>query len=98
MNLFPEVKPYETFMLEVDSTHTIYVELSGNPVGIPILFLHGGPGAGSSPLYRRYFNPSIYNIIIFDQRGCGLSSPYGSCETNTTQDLISDIKLIINKK
>ena len=97
MKLFPEIKPYENFTLEVDNIHKIYVELSGNPNGIPVLFLHGGPGAGSSPLYRRYFNPSIYKIIIYDQRGCGLSTPYGSCENNTTEDLIMDINLILTK-
>ena len=97
MNLYPEINPFDTFMLQADDLHKIHVEQSGNPNGIPVVFLHGGPGAGSSPLYRRYFNPAKYRIIVFDQRGCGKSTPYGVCENNTTHDLISDIKLILSK-
>ena len=97
MNLYPEINPFDTFMLQADDLHKIYVEQSGNPNGVPVVFLHGGPGAGSSPLYRRYFNPAKYRIIVFDQRGCGKSTPYGACENNTTHDLISDIKLILSK-
>jgi len=97
MNLYPEINPFDTFTLQADDLHKIYVEQSGNPNGAPVVFLHGGPGAGSSPLYRRYFNPAKYRIIVFDQRGCGKSTPYGACENNTTHDLISDIKLILSK-
>ena len=97
MKIYPEVKPYESFMMKVDAIHNLYVEVSGNPQGIPVLFLHGGPGAGISPLYRRYFNPSIYKIILFDQRGAGKSTPYGSIENNTSEDLIQDIKKILDK-
>ncbi len=92
MKIYPEIKPYESFMMKVDNIHNVYVEVSGNPKGIPVLFLHGGPGAGTSPLYRRYFNPSIYKIIIFDQRGSGKSTPYGCIENNTSKDLVQDIK------
>jgi proline iminopeptidase len=97
MKTYPEIKPYESFMMKVDNTHNLYVEVSGNPKGIPVLFLHGGPGAGTSPLYRRYFNPSIYKIILFDQRGSGKSTPYGCIENNTSQDLVQDIKKILDK-
>lgn len=97
MKIYPEIKPYESFMMKVDDIHNLYVEVSGNPQGIPVLFLHGGPGAGTSPLYRRYFNPSIYKIILFDQRGSGKSTPYGCIENNTSKDLVQDIKKILDQ-
>ena len=97
MKIYPEIKPYESFMMKVDNIHNLYVEVSGNPQGIPVLFLHGGPGAGTSPLYRRYFNPSIYKIILFDQRGSGKSTPYGCIENNTSKDLVQDIKKILDQ-
>jgi len=97
MKIYPEIEPYESFMMKVDTIHSLYVEVSGNPKGIPVLFLHGGPGAGTSSLYRRYFNPSIYKIILFDQRGSGKSIPYGCIENNTSEDLIQDIKKLLDK-
>ena len=100
--LFPAIEPLETGFLEVSSIHTIYWERSGNPNGKKILIIHGGPGGGSQPRYRRYFNPEKFDIIQFDQRGCGLSKPFSELKENTTIDLIKDIeklreKLRINK-
>lgn len=92
--LYPPIKPYAQHQLKVDAQHTLYVEESGSPDGIPILFVHGGPGAGTSPDDRRFFDPERYHIILFDQRGCGHSTPHGSLENNTTQDLLSDIEAI----
>ncbi|MAR78305.1 MAG: prolyl aminopeptidase [Gammaproteobacteria bacterium] len=96
MNLFPEITPHKTHILQVDDIHKIYIEQSGQPDGIPVIFLHGGPGAGISPKYRQFFDPKIYNIILFDQRGSGKSTPYGSTVRNTTQNLIDDIKKIMD--
>ena len=92
--LYPDIKPYAEHQLAVDSTHTLYIEECGTPSGIPILFLHGGPGGGTEPFNRRFFNPEKYRIILFDQRGCGKSRPHGSLENNTTQHLIDDIEKI----
>ncbi len=92
--LYPEILPYHHFFLETGSTHTLYVEQSGNPEGIPVIFLHGGPCSGTKPDHRRFFNPELYRIILFDQRGCGLSLPFGELENNTTQDLIDDMERI----
>lgn len=97
MQLFPEIKPYSVENLDVTYGHSLYIEQSGNHKGIPVMFLHGGPGAGTNAIYRRFFNPDIYRIILFDQRGCGRSSPYGSIEENTTENLIEDIKCILDK-
>ncbi len=96
MNLFPKIKEFKSEYLTVDQTHQLYIEQSGNPKGIPVIFLHGGPGAGSSEAYRRYFNPELYKIILFDQRGSGRSKPFASIINNTTEDLIDDIKKIFN--
>ena len=96
MNLFNPIKPYLEFSLDVGDGHSLYVEVSGNKNGIPVLFLHGGPGAGSSEVYRRFFNPKKYKIIIFDQRGCGKSTPFGVCENNSSEKLIDDIKKILH--
>ena len=90
--LFPAIEPLETGFLEVSSIHTIYWERSGNPNGKKILIIHGGPGGGSQPRYRRYFNPEKFDIIQFDQRGCGLSKPFSELRENTTLDLINDIE------
>ena len=90
--LYPEIQPYETGMLDVGDGHSLYWELSGNPDGKPVVFLHGGPGGGSSPDHRRQFNPDKYQILVFDQRGCGKSTPYASLEANTTWDLVDDIE------
>ncbi|MCX7094316.1 MAG: prolyl aminopeptidase [Methylobacter sp.] len=92
--LYPEIKPYHSFFLETGSKHTVYVEQSGNIDGIPVIFLHGGPCSGTKPDHRRFFNPALYRIILFDQRGCGLSLPFGELENNTTQDLIDDMERI----
>lgn len=90
--LYPEIQPYQTGMLDVGDGHSLYWELSGNPNGKPVVFLHGGPGGGSSPEHRRQFNPQKYKILVFDQRGCGKSTPYASLDNNTTWDLVEDIE------
>lgn len=90
--LYPEIQPYQTGMLDVGDGHNLYWELSGNPDGKPVVFLHGGPGGGSSPEHRRQFNPQKYNILVFDQRGCGKSTPYADLDHNTTWDLVEDIE------
>jgi proline iminopeptidase len=90
--LYPDFQPYETGHLDVGDGHSLYWELSGNPNGKPVVFLHGGPGGGSSPEHRRQFNPEKYKILVFDQRGCGKSTPYASLEANTTWHLVEDIE------
>jgi len=90
--LYPAIEPYETGMLDVGDGHSLYWELSGNPDGKPAVMLHGGPGGGSSPDHRRQWNPEKYKILVFDQRGCGKSTPYASLENNTTWDLVEDIE------
>ena len=90
--LYPEIQPYQTGMLDVGDGHRLYWELSGNPEGKPVVFLHGGPGGGSSPEHRRQFNPEKYKILVFDQRGCGKSTPYAELDHNTTWDLVEDIE------
>jgi proline iminopeptidase len=90
--LFPSIEPYDTGMLQLDERHSMYWEQSGNPSGIPIVFLHGGPGAGTSATHRRYFDPSRYRIILFDQRGAGRSTPLGEIQDNTTPLLIQDME------
>jgi len=92
--LYPEINPYQTFFLETGSQHAVYVEQSGNPDGIPVIFLHGGPCSGTKPDHRRFFNPEFYRIILFDQRGCGRSLPFGELEHNSTQHLIEDMERI----
>lgn len=95
--LFPPIKPYATHRLDVDNgQHNLYIEECGNPAGKPVVFLHGGPGAGIDPDNRRFFDPALYRIVLFDQRGSGLSTPHASLENNTTQDLVSDIEGIRN--
>ncbi len=91
---YPEIEPYKTGFLQVSDGHTLYWEESGNPQGKPILFLHGGPGLGTEPYHRRFFNPEKYRIIMFDQRGCGKSLPFSSLEKNTTWDLVDDIERV----
>ena len=90
--LFPPIEPYATGILKVDQRHTLYWEQSGNPNGRPVVFLHGGPGAGATPTHRRFFDPSHYRIIIFDQRGAGRSTPLGELRDNTTRHLVADIE------
>lgn len=91
-DLFPHIEPYRAGHLPVDDLHKLYWEESGNPRGKPIVFLHGGPGAPSNPVYRRFFDPAAYRIIIFDQRGVGQSKPFGETRDNTTKHLIADLE------
>ena len=94
---FPPIEPYNIFQLKVSDIHTIHVEESGNPNGKPVIFLHGGPGGGIEPIYRQYFDPKKWRIIIFDQRGCGKSIPSSELIDNTTWDLVDDIEKIRTK-
>ncbi|NQU56515.1 MAG: prolyl aminopeptidase [Rhodospirillales bacterium] len=93
-NLYPPLAPYSSGMLEVGDGHTLYWEQSGNPDGPAVIFLHGGPGAGSGPAHRRFFDPNYYRIVLFDQRGCGKSTPYACIQNNTTDHLIADIEAL----
>jgi proline iminopeptidase len=92
--LYPPIEPFDQRILDVGQGHRIYVEQCGNPEGVPVVVLHGGPGGGCSPAMRRYFDPTVYRVILFDQRGCGRSRPYASVEDNTTWHLVSDIETI----
>jgi proline iminopeptidase len=99
MSLYPEIAPYERGMLDVGDGHKVYWETCGNPAGKPALVLHGGPGSGCTPGWRRYFNPDRYRVVLFDQRGCGRSTPHASqpdtdLSTNTTHHLLADIELL----
>ena len=93
-NLYPDITPYKTHEIHVDEPHVLYVEESGNPDGIPVLFIHGGPGAGCENYHRCFFDPNVYRIILFDQRGSGRSTPHAELEGNTTQNLVADIEVI----
>ncbi len=90
--LYPPIEPYETGRLPVSDVHTLYYEQCGNPEGLPVVFLHGGPGGGIITDYRRYFDPAAYRVVLFDQRGAGNSTPHASLEENTTWHLVSDIE------
>lgn len=97
--LYPELTPYSTDLIDREMlshgrAHQIYVEQCGNPEGIPVIFLHGGPGSACRPQHRRYFDPALYRIILFDQRGCGRSKPLGELENNTTQHLMADMAFL----
>jgi len=92
--LYPEIEPYDAGMLELDGVHRMYWEQSGNPRGTPVLFVHGGPGAGAAPGHRRFFDPAHYRIVIFDQRGAGRSTPLGELHDNTTPHLVADIETL----
>ncbi|NOX42793.1 MAG: prolyl aminopeptidase [Gammaproteobacteria bacterium] len=92
--LYPALKPNSVHKLEVSDVHTLYVEECGNTDGIPVLFVHGGPGAGCEPYHRQFFDPEVYRIILFDQRGCGKSTPHASLEDNTTQALVADMEKV----
>lgn len=92
--LYPDIQPYQQHSLNVSDLHTLYVEESGNPQGIPVLFIHGGPGGGSASKSRCFFNPELYRIVVFDQRGAGKSTPHAELQHNTTADLIDDIEKI----
>jgi len=91
---YPDIKPYATHQLKVDGTHTLYLEESGNPDGIPVVFVHGGPGIGCSPRDRCFFDPEQFRIILFDQRGSGHSTPHAELKHNTTQHLLEDMEKI----
>jgi proline iminopeptidase len=91
---YPPIEPYETGFIRVSSVHEIYWETSGNPQGLPVVFVHGGPGGGTLPEYRRFFDPEAYRIVLFDQRGCGKSRPHASLEENTTWHLVDDMETI----
>jgi len=93
-DLFPEIAPYESGFLPLTQGHVMYWEQSGNPRGKPVLFLHGGPGAGAGSVHRRFFDPGFWRIVIFDQRGAGRSRPLGELRDNTTQHLIEDIETL----
>ncbi len=93
-DLFPEIEPYATGRLRLDGRHVMYWEQSGNPRGIPVLFSHGGPGAGAATAHRRFFDPRYYRVIIFDQRGCGRSTPHADIVDNTTAHLVADIETL----
>jgi proline iminopeptidase len=92
--LYPALEPFHQFYLDTGSVHQVYVEQSGNPAGIPVIFLHGGPCSGTKPDHRRFFNPARYHIILMDQRGSGLSKPYGERQANTTAELVADMEQI----
>jgi len=92
LTLYPEIVPHRTGRLKVSGLHELYYEVCGSPAGKPALLLHGGPGGGINPLMRRYHDPSAYRIVLYDQRGCGRSTPHASLEENTTWDLVDDIE------
>ena len=90
--LYPPIEPYRSGRLKVSELHELHYEECGNPAGKPVVFLHGGPGGGCDAKMRRFFHPEKYRIVLFDQRGCGKSTPYASLEANTTSDLVADIE------
>ena len=94
LTLYPPIEPFEKGFLEVGDIHTLYYEQSGNRDGVPVVFLHGGPGGGSNPKHRQFFDPEHYRIIVFDQRGCGLSTPTAEVRENTTAHLVGDIETL----
>jgi proline iminopeptidase len=91
---FPPIEPYRTHRLKVSALHELYVAEYGNPDGKPVLLIHGGPGAGSNPSMPRFHDPDAHRIILFDQRGCGRSTPHAELEENTTWDLVADMERI----
>jgi proline iminopeptidase len=96
-SLYPEIEPFDSGFLKVSEIHTIYYERCGNPDGIPVVFLHGGPGGGLVSLYRQFFDPKAFHVILFDQRGSGQSTPHAELRENTTWDLIADIETLREK-
>jgi len=95
--LYPEIEPFDSGMLQVSDIHEVYYERAGTPDGIPVVFLHGGPGGGLIPMYRQFFDPKAYHVILFDQRGSGKSKPHAELKENTTWDLINDIETLREK-
>ncbi len=95
--LYPEIEPFDKGTMQVSPVHSIYYEQSGNPRGKPAVFVHGGPGGGTDPKQRRFFDPAVYRIILFDQRGCGRSTPHASLEDNTTWHLVADMEALREK-
>jgi proline iminopeptidase len=93
-SFYPEIEPFDSGMLKVSDLHTIYYEQSGNPKGKPVVFVHGGPGGGTDAKQRRFFDPKAYRIVLFDQRGCGRSTPHAELRDNTTWDLVADMERI----
>ena len=96
-SLYPEIEPFDSGFLQVSDLHTLYYEQSGNPDGKPVVFLHGGPGGGVNPKCRRFFDPARYRIVLFDQRGCGRSTPHAELTDNTTWHLVADIERLREK-
>ncbi|KIG15904.1 Proline iminopeptidase [Enhygromyxa salina] len=92
--LYPDIHPHASGHLRVSNTHEVYWEVSGNPAGKPVVFVHGGPGGGTSPAQRRFFDPAAYRIVLFDQRGCGQSTPHANLEDNTTWHLVADMEAL----
>jgi proline iminopeptidase len=92
--LYPQIEPFDQRLMDMGDGHRVYVEQCGHPQGLPVIVLHGGPGGGCSPAMRRYFDPSVYRIVLFDQRGCGRSRPHAGVEANTTWHLVEDIERI----
>jgi proline iminopeptidase len=93
-DLYPAIEPYQIERLRVSDLHELHIEQAGNSQGKPVVFLHGGPGGGIDPIYRQYFDPNLWRIVLFDQRGCGRSTPHAELNQNTTWDLVSDIEKI----
>lgn len=93
-HLYPQIEPFDQRMLDVGDGHSVYVEQCGNPKGLPVVVLHGGPGGGCSPMMRRFFDPETYRIVLFDQRGCGRSQPFASVDNNTSWHLVADMERI----
>lgn len=94
IGLYPEIKTYATHSIDVDAPHVLHVEECGKPDGLPVVFVHGGPGAGCEAYHRRFFDPNVYRIVLFDQRGCGKSTPHAELQGNTTQALVQDMETI----
>lgn len=94
MSLFPAIKPYVTHTLAVDAPHVLHVEECGNPAGLPVAFIHGGPGAGCEAYHRRFFDPDVFRAVLFDQRGCGRSAPHAEVAGNDTWSLVADMERI----
>jgi proline iminopeptidase len=97
LELYPSIEPYNSGYLPVSEGHEVYFEECGNPRGVPVVFLHGGPGSSCNPQHRRFFDPAAFRVVLFDQRGCGRSRPQGGIEENTTPHLIADIERLREK-